>query len=113
LNTVEFIVEGSKGDLYRVVFKKDKNELYASCSCPAGTRGLFCKHRRDLLLGNSKSIVSGNEKQIGVIRTWLHGSNLEKALLELEEAEKEYVQVKKRLSHAKERISRIVRDKTS
>jgi len=82
-----FKVRGSAAEPYELTFIKDGDSLTALCTCPAGEFGNICKHRMNILDGKTAGISSGNEDDVGKVRGWLAGSDVEAALKELRAAE--------------------------
>ena len=109
MEEIIFKVKGSAPEPYKVTFTKNKNNINAFCTCPAGENGQYCKHRFAIMAGDSKAVVSSNKEQVMVIKSWLPGLDLEEALMELAEAEHEYDKAKKRLTAAKKNIARAMR----
>lgn len=109
MEEIIFKVKGSAQEPYKVTFTKNKNNINAFCTCPAGESGQYCKHRFAIIAGDNKAVVSSNKEQVMVIKSWLPGSDLEEALIELAEAEHEHDKAKKRLSAAKINIARAMR----
>lgn len=109
MKEIEFLVQGSAPEPYRVTFIKDENNLNAFCTCPAGENGQHCKHRFAILAGDAKAVTSKNKDQVATVRGWLPGTDLESALIELAEAEHEYDAAKERLTTAKKKISQAMR----
>lgn len=109
MESIEFMVQGSAEEPYRVLFTKDGNNLNAYCTCMAGENGLYCKHRFDILAGKTRSIVSDNIDQVPIVQSWLPGSDVEDALKKLEEAEEEHARTKKLVSQAKKNVAKAMR----
>lgn len=109
MESIEFLVQGSAEEPYRVLFTKDGNNLNAYCSCQAGENGLYCKHRFNILDGKTTAIVSNNLDQVPIIQSWLPGSDIDDALKKLEEAEQEYKRAKKLVSEAKKNVAKAMR----
>ena len=86
MNSVEFLVQGSAPYPYRVTFELSGPRLSAFCTCPAGDKGLHCKHRLNILAGDTTGVI-GNADQVPLISTWLPGTQLEAALADLAQAE--------------------------
>lgn len=106
-----FLVQGSSPEPYKVVFTRRSNiNLSAHCSCPAGENGLYCKHRLDILAGNTKAVLNANSDDITTVRSWLIGSHLEKALLRANELEEEAARIKKALTLAKAGLAKAMHD---
>lgn len=106
MEELTFLVKGSSKDPYEVIFVKDGDSLTAICNCPAGTYGNFCKHRIAILDGNAKSISSDNADQAATVVTWLAGTDVEAALIEMRAAEKLDDSEKKALNAAKRKLAR-------
>jgi len=110
MEEIAFEVQGSSSEPYKVVFvKTPSNQLSAYCSCPAGQNGQYCKHRFTILDGVSKGIVSNNEDQVMVVKSWLRDTNLESALVKMRELEKESNNIKKALASAKKDVAKAMR----
>ncbi len=112
---VVFSVRGSTPDPYTVTITKSGDNITARCTCPAFRNGLHCKHRVRILAGSAEGIVSGNQDQVEVVRSWLPGSDVEKALAELTEAERSHAttkgeEVKRALGLAKVRLASALKD---
>lgn len=101
-----FLVKGSSKEPYEVTFIKDGDSLTALCTCPAGTYGNFCKHRISILDGNTQSISSDNAEQAPKIVDWLAGTDVEAALSEMRDAEKNSDPDKSVLNAAKKKLAR-------
>lgn len=109
MKEIIFEVKGSSEEPYRVTFTKNNKKINAFCTCPAGEIGQYCKHRFAIMAGNVKAVVSSNKQQVMIVQTWLPGTDIEEALTELAEAEHEHDNAKKRLTAAKKRIARAMR----
>lgn len=104
-----FLVSGSGPKPYQVEFVKDGGGLKAYCNCLAGSHGSHCKHRINILIGDSNGIVSDVDDKFGLIADWLSGTGLESALEEFLSAQKEKPLNKTRLTQAKRLISKYMR----
>ncbi len=87
METTQFKVQGSAAEPYTTTFKRDGINLIAHCTCPAGEVGQYCKHRLRILSGETDGIVSGNEKDVVIVQSWLKGTDVEAALNGLTEAQ--------------------------
>ena len=67
MEEITFLVQGSAIDPYRVTFTKNKNNLNAFCTCPAGENGQYCKHRLAILGGDVSAITSKNELEVETV----------------------------------------------
>lgn len=108
--SIEFLVQGSEIDPYRVSFHKSGNNLSAYCTCAAGSNGQYCKHRFNILDGIIDGVVSGNETDVITVGRWLEGSDVEAALHRVRAAETEVAEAKVRLSAAKKALAAAMRD---
>jgi hypothetical protein len=108
MSRLELRVRGSKGDLYRLTFERIGVLVRAHCDCAAGANGQFCGHRINVLLGVSDAVVVGHE-HVPTIAEWLPGSNIEDALLAVDQAERKLETAKKALAAAKKRLGAAMR----
>lgn len=111
MKEVLFEVQGSAAESYDVIFvKKSETELSAYCSCPAGKNGQYCKHRFSILDGLTKNIVSDNYDQVKLVQSWLLGTDVEVALIQMRGLESRAAQIKKELSASKKNVAKAMRD---
>ena len=106
MQEIKFLVQGSADEPYKVTFRKSESNFTALCDCPAGQNGMYCKHRLRIIEGLSENIVSNNSSEIKIVRSWLSGSDVENAIEELKEAERELELVKKKVSNYKKKLAR-------
>lgn len=106
---LELTVEGSSGNRYLVNFARDGHKLRTSCTCPAGEKGIHCKHRLSLLAGDTAGVIGtlpdDFSKQITVL---LAGSDLEQALMKLRTAEGVIATAQAELKQAKKMLDRVM-----
>ena len=106
-NEIMFHVKGSAKEPYEVIFvKRSDNNLSAYCDCPAGSFGTYCKHRFNILDGKLKDIVSDNLNDIDLVQSWFIGSDIEAAMENVKQCEKEMQKAKRVLVKVKKRISK-------
>lgn len=105
-----FLVQGSASEPYEVVFRRDGSNLSAYCTCPAGTNGMYCKHRFAILKGLAKGVVSENASEVAEVAAWLPGTDVEAAMADVEALEAEANQIKNALSKAKKNLAKAMRD---
>ncbi len=110
MNDIKFLVQGSASEPYVVVFRKSTSNLTGLCSCPAGENGMYCKHRFRILAGSIEGIVSENVNDVEIVKSWVRGSDVEKALDELHQAETELEKMKKKVSALKKKLARTLMD---
>jgi len=108
MDSVIFLVQGSEAEPYKVNFTNNLGKINISCTCQAAINGLSCKHRLRILAGDKKDIVSDNLASLELILTWLPGSDVEKALKAVVEAERSHEQTKKELEKAKKSLAKIL-----
>ncbi len=107
---ITFFVQGSASEPYFVVFKKTDVNITASCTCRAGIFRQYCKHRVRIMLGDPTGIVSENISEVSDIQSWLCGTDVEKALLDLREAEQQLEEAKRHVSISKKRLARTLKE---
>jgi uncharacterized Zn finger protein len=105
MEKIQFLVQGSAAEPYKVTFQHDGSNLSAYCTCPAGDNGQNCKHRFAILDGSDEKIVSNNKGDVKKVKSWLPGSDVEQALVKLAEAEEEFEEAKRKLSDAKKKVA--------
>lgn len=110
MEEISFLVQGSAEEPYKVVFRRDGNNLSALCNCAAGVNGQYCKHRFRILTGHDEDIVTKNRADVGKVAKWLPGTDVEKAIQNLALADLEFEQAKKRISDCKKKLARALRD---
>jgi SWIM zinc finger len=111
MQEISFEVQGSASEPYGVVFvKRTETNMSAYCSCPAGEKGQYCKHRFNILDGITKGIVSNNLDDVKVVQSWLVGTDIEEALNKMCKLEAEAARIKKELSAAKKDVAKTMRD---
>jgi hypothetical protein len=104
--TIVFHVQGSQPEPYEVVFERlSSQNLRAMCNCQAGDFGIICKHRINILEGNKQGIVSSNKSDVQIVQSWLPGTDVSRALLELRFLEAEAERLKKEIAAAKKRLA--------
>ncbi len=106
MQELTFLVKGSAKEPYEIIFIKDGDSLTAICNCPAGTYSNLCKHRVNILDGKSAGISSDNADQVSTVVSWLAGTDVEAALLELRQLEKSRDTDKNALNDAKRKLAR-------
>ena len=106
---IKFLVTGSVAKPYEVEFVKDGAELKVYCNCLAGSHGSYCKHRINLLIGDSTGLADGQSGNFDLIATWLKETELEVALGEFLSAKNEKPTDKARVTKSKKTISKYMR----
>lgn len=100
-----FYVQGSADEPYQVTFRRTDSIINAQCTCPAGINGQYCKHRMRILNGDTEGIINGNLESVAIIASWLPGSNIENAIKEVADAERNVALANKHLADAKKKLA--------
>jgi hypothetical protein len=108
MGTIKFLVKGSAIEPYEVTFIKDSDKLNCLCSCPAGENFSHCKHRINILNGNTIGIVSDNESEVETIQSWLKGTELETILKETLNAEAVFKSAEAKFKNLKKKLARVM-----
>jgi uncharacterized Zn finger protein len=109
MQELQFLVQGSSPEPYRVTFTIVDKNLNAYCTCPAGQNGQYCKHRFGLLAGDTRKLVGPNEDEVRTLLQWLEGSDVEEALEAVHAAERDFLRAKKALAEAKKNVALAMR----
>ena len=109
MERAEFLVAGSQGDEYTVIFEVSGALPMRLWTCPAGSNGQFCKHRMRLMGGEISQLRNGTTADVARLKTLLQGTGLEAAYDRVLEAEEEYAKAKAKLDAAKRDLSRAAR----
>jgi hypothetical protein len=110
MESLEFLVQGSEPEPYRVTIERAGSNLRASCTCAAGRNGQFCKHRMRILSGVPDGILELDLDALHRALEWLSGTDVEVAITSLTHAEEEFERSKKELSKAKKRLAQALSD---
>lgn len=86
-----FKVQGSEIDPYLVIFKISGANVTATCTCPAGISGTYCKHRVNLMLEPKESkffndFNDSDKEKITSLQKSIPGTNVWEALLQFQSA---------------------------
>ena len=74
---VKFLIQGSGKEPYRCTFwKVDNYDLHSACTCPAGKKGQYCKHRFALLEGDITNVVNYSEEDFKELQEMLKSSDI-------------------------------------
>jgi hypothetical protein len=111
MDKITFLVQGSAAEPYEVVFKlRDYNNLSAYCTCQAGQKGTYCKHRLNILRGETRGIIGGNLDDVKTVLSWLPGTDVEAAIKKIESAEDALLLAKSNLAKSKKKLGRALLD---
>ena len=110
MEAIEFLVQGSAEKPYRVSFNRKGANISAHCTCPAGENGQYCKHRFGIMAGDTTAVVSGNLAEVEKVAAWIPGSDIDRAIQYVRDAEKSFEAAKRILSSAKRALAQAMRD---
>lgn len=82
-----FLVQGSANEPYYLEFWRDQNNLTSTCTCQAGQKGMYCKHRLHLLDGQTENLRSDNQEDVKKLQELLKGTDVEESLLSIKKSE--------------------------
>ena len=111
MDEIIFLVQGSAADPYEVRFvNRGNGNLSAYCTCKAGQKGSYCKHRINILKGETRGIVEGSLDSVEMVVSWLPGTDVETALKEIEQAEDGVILAQSNLAKVKKKLSQALLD---
>lgn len=107
--TIEVRIEGSTGTLYAASFSRVGSNLKTSCTCPAGDKGIHCKHRLALFAGDLAQVRGDTRSDLAQqIAAMLDGTEVETALRAFATAESEARTAADILKRAKKKLDRVM-----
>ena len=109
MGRLEFFVQGSSPEPYRVVIEKKAENLNGFCTCGAGSNGQACKHVMRILSGNPEGLAGDFHEQLTLAVNWTVGTDVDLAIKDLIAAEDHYEAAKRSLSVAKKAMSASLR----
>jgi len=107
MTTYKFLVQGSSPKPYEVVFYSSENNMSATCNCNAGLNGQTCKHRLNILGGDTNGIISGNENEVKMVLHDFKNTLLEVKLNQLAKEEMELEILKKKITITKKELANV------
>ena len=110
MEKIDFLVKGSSPQPYQVTFTKKGSNVSAYCTCPAGENGQYCKHRFGILASSDVTLIDPNPVDFARVGSWLPGSDIETAWVEVKRLEHEAEQIKAQLAMAKKALAKAMRD---
>jgi uncharacterized Zn finger protein len=109
MDELVFMVAGSSGNPYSVKFKREGRRLIAQCTCEAGRRQIYCKHRFSLMGGVRDGVLSENVADVRRLNEMMRGTDAEAAYQAVLLAEDVYEKAKIGLSAAKKTLAAAMR----
>jgi len=96
---------------YLVNFVYDGGLLSVFCSCPAGKSGKFCKHKWQLLSGNTEMLYDPTESEVlQAVHRWALGRNYEQLYKKVNEFNEQIEKLQKEISDEKRQVERKFRE---
>jgi uncharacterized Zn finger protein len=105
---VEFLIEGSEGDEYTVVFQVTGTNANAFCTCAAGASGQYCKHRFALMDGDVSRLLSSNTVDVVRLKSLIQGTDLKVAYDRVLKAAADFAIAKRELDTAKKALAKVM-----
>jgi len=104
--------KSSSGDsYYEVKFHHEDGKLKVFCSCAAGEKGRFCKHKWQLLSGNSDMLHNPEQlEDLQKVVTWVKDSDFKRLYDKVNELELELEVIKKQIKAEKKNVERRMRE---
>ena len=105
MKKISYQVQGSASEPYSITISLDGTNLTCLCDCPAGMSGTHCKHWMSVFRGEKQDYIGLDAAQIDEIQSWMSGSELEQAwievlrVLEEEKALKKEIAAKKKVAY--------------
>ena len=108
----EFEVMSSDGiTVYVVSFELDSGKLHIYCNCQAGSRGNWCKHKKQLALGDLSGLRNESQSsEMPKVLEWVRNSKLTQFISEMQVAEDEMQKAKARIDRAKKELEKAARE---
>jgi len=108
--TIVFRVKGRHDTVYESAFRLDGDNLTAWCTCSKGELGQYCVHVLSILLGEGKGVIGDTTDQVEKVRSWVEGTDVGAALMELAQAELALGKARQEVERAREKVSQAIRD---
>ena len=108
-NDIEILVKSTSGDPYTVSFHIDKNDISASCSCPAGIYRMLCKHIIHLISDDDTILYDRNQKKLmRQIYTHLQKTNIPLLFSKWKESEELLKRVQQNAKKSKRNLEKAI-----
>jgi hypothetical protein len=105
MNDLNFEVLGSNGAIYELSFVTRDGVTAFLCSCEAGRCGIHCKHRINLVEGDTSAVLSENPRDIALLVHAIGDTPIGVALETLRLAERQQETAKKKVTAAKKTLA--------
>ena len=108
MQTLSFNVQGSLTEPYEVIFYFINGVLSGSCTCTAGQQSKYCKHRLDLLQGDTEAIVGASDGDLKTALDWYRNSDLMLKVEELKSVKKDIENLKNKQKAIEKSLSKLI-----
>jgi ABC-type hemin transport system ATPase subunit len=108
METIAFLVQGSATEPYSVTFTKTLKKISVLCTCQAGKKKMLCKHKINIINGDTQNIVGNNLSEITSLLSWLEGSDTEKSAKIIQQLEAELEAAKSNLASERKRLTKLL-----
>lgn len=102
------VVSKSSGEVYTLDFSKINETVKFGCSCPAGSRAGYCKHREAILKGDVSAINQRDALDAATVSKLIVNTEIGAILTELAELEFEIEAKKKKQKNLKKMLGRVL-----
>lgn len=97
----------SSEELYNVHAYLDGHAPVITCTCAAGQKGTYCKHRIALINGDDKDVVEATHSA-EKLAAELAGSAIVTAMMEIKDLEKAADELKAKIKKSKNELARLM-----
>ena len=104
------VVSQSTGEVYYIELSRNGDNLTCTCTCPAGQKGMHCKHRLSILNGDISDVDSGDTDKMHLIEGMLEGTDVDQALNELRKLEEQKAELDKAIKAQKKVLGKSLND---
>lgn len=114
MKKVAFKVAGeSTGQEYELVAEPTNGGLRFTCNCPAGSRGLMCKHRQAIIDGDLTAVLAPDLSDMTMLQSWIKTSRISTLSLTIAALEDEIQAAKRRISFIQQVMGQRLQDGTA
>lgn len=109
---IRLLVQQADQEPCQLLFRREGSNMTATCSCTPEEREGLCPHRLAVLLGDTAdlTLLEGDPRDLADVATLLKGTDIEKALETLVEADRMMQQASRGYHQAKEQMIKAMKD---
>jgi hypothetical protein len=109
---MKFMIKSkSSGSIYTVGVSENDGNPVIKCSCPAGDRGQYCKHRFALIGGDDHEVIEATH-DISDLVEFVRGTRLVETIYFMQTKEAEIREAQAGLKAIKKQIARMMHGET-